>query len=64
MTGIPNIPSSYGIMFDENFPKIDANSDGKIIDIVTNKTKKIVRIPIILEICSMINFRIGIIKLK
>ena len=37
----------------ENFPKIDENSEGKIIVIMVNPTKKIVTIPIRLEIFDM-----------
>jgi hypothetical protein len=50
ITGIPNIPISYGIRLVENFPKIDENNDGKIIDIIANETKKIVIMPIKFEI--------------
>ena len=48
--GIPNIPISYGIRLVENFPKIDENSEGKIIDIIVKETKKMVTIPIKFEI--------------
>tara|TARA_B110000014_G_scaffold196065_1_gene145124 strand:+ start:347 stop:535 length:189 start_codon:yes stop_codon:yes gene_type:complete len=50
ITGIPNIPISYGIRLVENFPKIDENKDGKIIDIIAKETKNMVTIPIRLEI--------------
>ena len=50
ITGIPNIPISYGIRLVENFPKIDENNDGKIIDIIVKETKKRVTIPIKFEI--------------
>lgn len=50
ITGIPNIPISYGIRLVENFPKIDENNDGKIIDIIVKETKKIVAMPIKFEI--------------
>ena len=50
ITGIPNIPISYGIRLVENFPKIDENNEGKIIDIIVNETKKMVTIPIKFEI--------------
>ena len=46
ITGIPNIPISYGIRLVENFPKIDENNDGKIIDIIVKETKKTVTMPI------------------
>ena len=48
--GIPNIPISYGIRFEENFPKIDENNDGKIIDITVKETKKMGTMPIKFEI--------------
>ena len=44
--GNPNTPISYGIRFEENFPKIDENNDGKIIDITVKETKKMVTMPI------------------
>ena len=50
ITGIPNIPISYGIRLVENFPKKDENNDGKIIDIIVKETKKRVTIPIKSEI--------------
>ena len=53
ITGTPKIPSSYGIKLVENFPKIDENNDGKIIVSIVNETKKIVVMPIRLEIFDM-----------
>jgi hypothetical protein len=50
ITGIAYIPISYGISSVENFPKVDENNDGKIIDSVVNEIKKIVKIPIKFEI--------------
>ena len=50
ITGRPNIPISYGIRLAENFPKIDENNEGKIIDITVNETKKMVTMPIKFEI--------------
>ena len=50
ITGTPNIPTSYGIRLFENFPNIDENNDGKIIEITVSETKNIVTIPIMLEI--------------
>ena len=50
ITGIPNIPISYGIRFVENLPKIDENNEGKIIDIMVKETKKMVMTPIKFEI--------------
>ena len=50
ITGIPNAPTSYGIRLSENFPNTDENNDGKIIEIIVNETKKMVAIPIKLEI--------------
>tara|TARA_B100001121_G_C18435821_1_gene501410 strand:+ start:119 stop:310 length:192 start_codon:yes stop_codon:yes gene_type:complete len=50
ITGIPKIPISYGIRLFENFPNTDENNDGKIIVIIVSETKKIVTIPIRLEI--------------
>ena len=37
----------------ENFPNIDENNDGKIIEIAVSETKNIVTIPIRLEIFDM-----------
>ena len=51
--GIPNTPISYGIRLVENFPNTDENNDGKIIEIIVNETKKMVAIPIRLEIFNM-----------
>ena len=48
--GIPNTPISYGIRLVENFPKMDENNDGKIIDITVKETKKMVTMPIKFEI--------------
>ena len=64
MIGIPNIPISYGIRVDENFPKIDKNSHGSITEIIVKNVKMIVAIPTILEIFDMNDFRCGLIKLK
>ena len=50
---MPNVPTSYGIRLSENFPNTDENSDGKIIEIIVNETKKMVAIPIKLEIFDM-----------
>ena len=47
---MPNVPTSYGIRLSENFPNIDENNDGKIIDIIVKETKKRVTIPIKSEI--------------
>ena len=47
------MPISYRIRFEENFPKIDENNDGKIIDITVKETKKMVKIPIKFEIFDM-----------
>ena len=52
-TGMPKIPISYGIKLVGNFPKIDENNDGKIIEIIVNETKKMLPIPIKLEIFDM-----------
>ena len=47
------MPISYRIRFEENFPKIDENNDGKIIDVIVKETKKIVTIPIKFEIFNI-----------
>ena len=54
-TGMPKIPISYGIRLLENFPKIDENNDGKIIDITVKETKKMVMMPIKFEIFETIS---------
>ena len=53
ITRTPNVPTSYGIRLSENFPNTDENNDGKIIEIIVNETKKMVPIPIKLEIFDM-----------
>ena len=52
-TGMPKIPISYGIKLVGNFPKIDENNDGNIIDIMVNETKNIVPMPTKFEIFDM-----------
>ena len=53
ITGTPNVPTSYGIRLSENFPNIDENNDGNIIEITVNETKNIVTTPTRLEIFDM-----------
>ena len=52
--GMPNIPSSNGLRFSENFPNMEENNAGKIIDTAHNKMKNIVVIPTTLEIFDTI----------
>tara|TARA_A100001037_G_C15117149_1_gene621958 strand:+ start:1931 stop:2083 length:153 start_codon:yes stop_codon:yes gene_type:complete len=43
---MPKIPISYGCRFEENFPNIENNREGKIIERIVRNTKEIVGMPI------------------